>query len=294
MTANLIDGKRLASNLLQSLSDKIAEYKERTSLVPGLGAILVGDDPPSQLYVKKKQEACDRVGIRTLVARLPSTTTKEELFQVIDVFNNDKTIHGILLQLPLPKHLSTQEALSRIRADKDVDGLTPYQQGCLAWRFPAVYPCTAIAVMHLIKYVHRDLKGKLAAVIGLSPLAGLSISSLLVREKATVIEIHSDTLNPHELCKQADIIVSCTGRKGLITSPWVKKGATVIDVGIARHEGKVYGDVDFQEVSPIAGHITPVPGGVGPVTIAMLALNTFDLFLRITSHEKNDPTANGS
>lgn len=277
MTATIIDGNIIAQQLLeevrQDLSVLLASGRPRPKLV----AILVGNDPPSHIYVKRKKQICESVGIETEVAFLDEQTDDKILHQVIEGFNKDSAITGILLQLPLPKHLNTKLAISKIAIEKDVDGLTPHHQGCLQWRFPSIYPCTAIAVVHVIKQIFPKIVGKTAAIIGLSPLAGGSISSLLSQDKATTINIHRFTSAPEKLTKQADIIVSCTGVKGLITKDWIKEGALIVDVGIYREGQRIFGDVDFNAAKNIAGWITPVPGGVGPVTIAMLAKNTLSL-----------------
>ena len=278
MKATLIDGRAIADKICSGVRSEIDQHVSANRRRPKLVAILVGDDGPSHLYVKRKHQTCERVGIETEVVVLPESTAQADLHGTIERLNSDPKVDGILLQLPLPEHLDTKSAISQIATAKDVDGLTPHHQGCLQWRFDSIYPCTAIAVLHMIKEIIPEISGKLAAIVGLSPLAGAPISALLSQERATTINIHRRTKNPAQLCSMADIIVSCTGVKGLIAADWVKEGAVIIDVGIYREGKKIFGDVDFEGAKDKAGYLTPVPGGVGPVTIAMLAQNTLDLY----------------
>ena len=258
--------------------------KERTLKLnkkPGLSVILVGENPASKVYVKNKEKKALDTGFNSYVYRLPENTSKDELLNLIDKLNNDDNVDGILLQLPLPKHLNPSDFLDKIDPKKDVDGFHPVNSGrLLNNEKPYAVPCTPKGIMRLLEEYNIQIEGKNAVVIGRSNIVGKPVSILLLNKNATVTMAHSKTKNLANITKQADIIVSATGIPGIVTKDMVKEGAAVIDVGIIRGEdGKLRGDVDFDNVKDIAGFITPVPGGVGPMTIAMLMENTLELHL---------------
>jgi methylenetetrahydrofolate dehydrogenase (NADP+)/methenyltetrahydrofolate cyclohydrolase len=244
--------------------------------------ILVGDDPASQIYVGSKEKACASVGIKSVSHRLPASTTQKDLIALIHKLNKTDDVDGILLQLPIPKHMSRFECIEAIAPEKDVDGLTPTSQGIIAWGQPGLQPCTPSGIMELIRESGIECKGKLAAVLGRSILVGAPTTHMLSHAGATVIGLHSESRNTKELTKMADIVVVATGQRHLVTDEWLKPGAVVIDVGIHRVNGKVSGDVEFETARKVAGSITPVPGGVGPMTIAMLLSNCLLAFERRT------------
>lgn len=274
MTAKIIDGKAVAQRIRQDIQSRVQSATTSGKRPPCLAVILAGDDPASQVYVGHKAKACETVGFKSLTFRLPATASESELHSKLNELNHDSTVDGILLQLPLPSHLSRDRALDLIAPAKDVDGLTPVNQGLLLAGRPALYPCTPLGVMTLIEETQIPLRGKLAAVVGQSILVGAPVSVMLSKAGATVININSKTVEPHRLTAQADILVAAAGVKHLITSSWIKPGAIVIDVGIHRGaDNRLTGDVAYDEVAKIAGFLTPVPGGVGPMTIAMLLKN---------------------
>jgi len=273
MTATVIDGKTIAAQLRQSIADSVSRLETK----PGLAVILVGDDPASHVYVKNKIKATEEVGMRSIEHRMPADATADQIAKMIDQLNSDASVNGILMQLPLPDHLSRdQESLvQRILPEKDVDGLTVANAGKLLLGLPGLVPCTPQGSLRLIKSVKENLAGLEAVVIGRSNLFGKPMAQLLLAENCTVTTAHSKTRNLAEVCKRADILVAAVGRTEMVKTDWVKPGAIVIDVGINRQEnGKLKGDVDYNAVSEIAGAITPVPGGVGPMTIACLLANT--------------------
>lgn len=271
--ANIISGKEVASEIERSVSDRVGKHVSAGKRAPCLSVVLVGDDPASQVYVGHKEKACARVGIESRVLRLDAATSKEEVVSTIQKLNADKGVDGILVQLPLPDGLDGAEIVQLIAPEKDVDGLTYVNQGKLAVGVKGLFPCTPLGCIELIKKTGLDIKGKNAVVVGRSILVGSPAAKMLVHEGATVTTVHSKTSDPKSVCKNADILVVAAGKKHLVNGDWVKKGAVVIDVGIHRHEGKLTGDVDFSSVSELASAITPVPGGVGPMTIAMLLSN---------------------
>ncbi|NBX65904.1 MAG: bifunctional methylenetetrahydrofolate dehydrogenase/methenyltetrahydrofolate cyclohydrolase FolD [Proteobacteria bacterium] len=271
MVASIIDGKAVASTLRKSIAEKVAGLGTK----PGLAVILVGDDPASHVYVNNKVKATLEVGMRSIERRLPETASTEEIAKVIDELNADKSIHGILLQLPLPKHIDSDPLIQRIAPNKDVDGLTIPNIGKLVAGLDGLVPCTPQGSLLLIKSVKQDLTGLNAVVIGRSLLFGKPMAQLLLAENCTVTTAHSKTKNLADICKEADILVAAVGRAEMVKGEWIKPGAIVIDVGINRMEnGKLKGDVDYAGASQVAGAITPVPGGVGPMTIACLLANT--------------------
>ncbi len=275
--ATIIDGKTIAANLRKSIAGDIADLKKK-GVNPALAVILVGDDPASHVYVGNKVKACNEVGIESYEQRLPATASEAEIRHTIKNLNINPNVHGILLQLPLPEHLSkAQESLVQsIAPEKDVDGLTTINAGKLFLGIPdGLVPCTPQGSLLLIKSVRENIAGLNAVVIGRSNLFGKPMAQLLLAENCTVTTAHSKTKDLAAVCKQADILVAAVGRPKMVKADWVKPGAIVIDVGINRLDtGKLAGDVDFDDVSTVAGCITPVPGGVGPMTIACLMENT--------------------
>lgn len=270
MAVTLIDGRARASDMRAELKNKVGQMKTP----PGLAVILVGDNPASHVYVRGKQKACAEVGIKSHVYHLPTTATAGEVNTTIDALNDNADIHGILLQLPLPDHLHADDFLSRIDPAKDVDGLHPTNLGLLLAGRPKIIPCTPQGVMILIRDHVPDLRGKHAVVVGRSVLVGKPVAQLLLMADCTVTMTHSHTKNLGDETRRADILVAATGHPGLITGDMVKPSAVVIDVGITGTDNGLKGDVDFASVQAIARAITPVPGGVGPMTIACLLMNT--------------------
>ncbi len=274
MSAHIIDGKAVSDRVKADIATQVAALKARGQSV-GLAVILVGDDPASHIYVRNKITACEKTGIISTEHRLPADVSETDVLRVIDALNKDASIHGILLQLPLPAHLDENKMVLAISPDKDVDGLHPVNAGRLMAGLPGMVPCTPQGSMILIKEVQKDLTGLHAVVIGRSLLFGKPMAQLLLAENCTVTHCHSKTRDLPALCRQADILVAAVGRAGMVKGDWIKPGATVIDVGINRiAEKKVVGDVAYDEALAVAGAITPVPGGVGPMTIACLLGNT--------------------
>ena len=283
--AKLIDGKIYAERLRASVAAQVAELKASHGLQPGLAVVLVGDDPASQIYVRSKGEHSLAAGMHSVTHRLPEDTTQEQLLALVADLNDDPLIHGILVQLPQPKHLDERAVLAILTPEKDVDGLTMISAGRLASGQPGLYPCTPMGSMILLRETLGDLSGKRAVVVGRSVLVGRPIAQLLLQADCTVTIAHSRTQDLPAVCREADILVAAVGRPRMIKADWIKPGAAVIDVGINRvpfddpvkaAEGrtKVVGDVDFKSASQVAGWITPVPGGVGLMTVAVLLQNT--------------------
>ena len=275
MSAKILDGKTMSAELKEQIAARTEQLKAR-GIVPGLAVILVGDDPASEIYVRNKQNGCQEVGFYSETVRMDRETTQQELESEIDRLNRDPKIHGILVQLPLPEHLDEQKALMKILPEKDVDGFHLINAGHLMTGTEGVIACTPKGALHMIKSTGLDLTGKEAVVIGRSNIVGKPMAMLLLQENCTVTMCHSRTRNLKEHTRNADILVVAVGKAGMVTADMVKPGAIVIDVGINRVDGKVRGDVDFDSVSEVAGWITPVPGGVGRMTIAMLLSNTAD------------------
>lgn len=274
MTATIIDGKQLAEQKRGEIKERVNRLKEEDR-VPGLTVILIGNDPASAAYVRGKEKACAEVGIRSEVLRLPAATTESELLAHVERCNEDPSVDGILVQLPLPAHIDERKVINRIHPDKDVDGFHPINVGRLVIGTPGFLPCTPYGIMEMFHAYDISLSGKHAAVIGRSNIVGKPISLLMQREHATVTMCHSRTKNLEALTRRADIVVAAVGRPHFITADHIAPDAVVIDVGINRlAPGKLVGDVDFQEVKQVASHITPVPKGVGPMTITMLLHNT--------------------
>jgi len=276
MSAQIIDGKIVAKTLRERIKEKVKVYQKR-GIIPGLAVILVGEDPASQVYVRKKAEACQECGINSEVYKLDETTPEEEVIALIESLNQRKEIHGILVQLPLPRHIRPKVIIEAINPAKDVDGLHPINMGKLLSGNPALIPCTPYGCMKLLESTGYVISGKNAVVIGRSDLVGKPIAALLLRENATVTICHSHTQNLAQITNKADILVVAVGKPHFVTGEMVKPGAFVLDVGINRlSTGKLTGDVDFCVAAEIAGWITPVPGGVGPMTITMLLENTLE------------------
>ena len=273
--ANIIDGKAISAIVREEIAKEVIEYNERTGLRPGLAVVIVGNDPASQVYVRNKKKACEQVGFNSWVYELPESTTQEELNLLIDQLNEDSLVHGILVQLPLPRHLDEEQVVLRIKPQKDVDAFHPYNVGRITIGNPRFLPCTPAGVMELLHRYDINVSGKECVVIGRSNIVGKPMALLLLSENGTVSVCHSKTRDLKEACKRADILVVAIGKADFVTADMVKEGAVVIDVGMNRNaEGKLTGDVDFASVSKVASYITPVPGGVGPMTITMLLKNT--------------------
>ena len=273
---HLLNGKELAQKLQQEMTQEVTELKKK-GLQPGLAVILVGEDPASQVYVRNKERAANNIGMYSVVYRLPETTSEADLIAKIEELNHDDKVHGILVQLPLPKHINEDLVLDTIDPAKDVDGFHPMNLGNLFAGKPTMIPCTPAGIMELIKLSGLDLAGKNAVIIGRSNIVGKPIAHLLLQANATVTICHSKTKDLPKVAKQADVLVVAIGRANFVTADFVKEGAVVIDVGINRDENnKLTGDVKFDEVAPLTSYITPVPGGVGPMTITMLMRQTID------------------
>ena len=275
MVGQKIDGIEV-SNAVKEILKGAVEKLNSEGMVPCLATVLVGDDPASATYVKNKHTACKKIGIKTKDHKLPTDTTQKKLDEVIDSLNNDKEIHGILVQLPLPKQLNEFATISRISPIKDVDGLTPQNVGLLSMGKSILRPCTPSGIMELFYYYKINLEGKNVVMINRSNLIGKPLYNLLLQNNATVITCHSKTKNLKEYCQNADIVITAVGdrAKFKLTSDMIKQGAIVIDVAISRHNGKLVGDTDYDDIIQRASWATPVPGGVGPMTVAMLLKNT--------------------
>jgi methylenetetrahydrofolate dehydrogenase (NADP+)/methenyltetrahydrofolate cyclohydrolase len=276
VSALVINGKQIVAEIRDQLKQEIDALADQ-GIRPGLAVVLVGEDPASAVYVRSKAKACEQVGIHSEVYKLPADTTQEHLLQLIERLNGDSNINGILVQLPLPKHINEDAVIDAISIDKDVDGFHPISVGNLVIGKPSFVPCTPAGVMEIIRRTGIDMAGKRAVVIGRSNIVGKPMSLLLLREHATVTVCHSRTADMAALAREADILVVAIGKPKFVNRSFVKPGAVIIDVGINRLEdGKLVGDVDFDDVADVAGHITPVPGVVGPMTITMLLKNTVE------------------
>ncbi len=278
--AEIIDGKKISQDIKDEVKEKVAALREK-GIETSLAVILVGNDPASTVYVGNKKKACEYTGIRSLSYELPEDTTEESLLQLIDKLNADDTVNGILVQLPLPKHIDESKVIRRISPDKDVDGFHPESVGRLSIGEKGFVSCTPAGIIELLKRSNTELSGAEAVVIGRSNIVGKPMAILLLRENATVTVCHSKTRDLREVCKRADVLVVAIGQPEFIDNTYIKEGATVIDVGIHRKgDGKkLCGDVDYEKAFPVAGKITPVPGGVGPMTIAMLMYNCYQAAL---------------
>lgn len=279
MSARIIDGKVIAADLRTRVAEEVARLKRDHALVPGLAVVLVGNDPASEVYVRNKAKQTEAAGMASFEHKLAADTPQKDLLALIAKLNADATVHGILVQLPLPKGLDAQAVINAIDPAKDVDGLHPVNAGRLANGLPALTPCTPLGCIILAKTVHASLEGMNAIIIGRSNLVGRPLVQLLLNENATVTIAHSRTRDLAGICRHADLIFAAVGKPEMVKANWIKPGATVIDVGINRVAGadgksRLVGDVAYQETLEVAGAITPVPGGVGPMTIACLLVNT--------------------
>jgi len=276
----LIDGKKAAAELREELKQEVAELKTKYNKVPGLTVILIGDMAPSQIYVRNKEKSANEVGLKSEVIRYPDTVEEKTILEKIEELNKDETISGILVQLPLPKHIDKQKVIETIAPSKDVDGFHPMNVGNLSSGYESSVPCTPLGCYLMIKKIEPNLSGKKAVIVGRSNLNGKPMTQLLLKENCTVTITHSRTKDLKAECLEADIIVAAVGIPELVKGDWVKKDAIVIDVGINKTENGLVGDVAFDEVSKVAKALTPVPGGVGPMTIACLLKNTVECFKR--------------
>ena len=280
MTAQIIDGNALSKQLRASLAQRAAALRER-GITPGLAVVLVGDNPASQVYVRNKVKACEENGVYSVLDKHPATLSEADLLARVDALNKDPSIHGILVQLPLPQHIDAQKVIEAIAPAKDVDGFHVASAGALMVGQPGFWPCTPYGCMKMLESLNDgngyDLRGKHAVVIGRSNIVGKPMALMLLQKNATVTICHSATADLKAMTLQADVIVAAVGKRNVLTADMVKPGAVVIDVGMNRNdEGKLCGDVDFAGVSQVASYITPVPGGVGPMTITMLLVNTLE------------------
>ena len=276
----LIDGKKAASELREELKTEVSKLKSKYNKVPGLTVILVGEDAPSQIYVRNKERSAKEVGLKSEVIKYPDTVEEKTVLNKIQELNNDESVSGILVQLPLPKHIDKQKVIETILPSKDVDGFHPMNVGNLSSGYESSIPCTPLGCYLMIKKIEPNLSGKKAVVVGRSNLNGKPMTQLLLKENCTVTITHSKTKDLKGECLKGDIIVAAVGIPELVRGDWVKKDAIVIDVGINKTEKGIVGDVAFDEVSKVAKALTPVPGGVGPMTIACLLKNTIDCFKR--------------
>ena len=271
--AKIIDGKQISLDIKNELKEKVAKYKEQGIEIT-LAVVKVGNDPASAVYVRNKEKACEYVGINSKTLALPEETTEEELLKVVNDLNEDKAVNGILVQLPLPKHIDESKVLLAIDSNKDVDGFHPVNVGKMVIGEETFLPCTPAGIIEMLKRTDVEISGKECVVIGRSNIVGKPMSMLMLKENATVTIAHSRTKDLKEVTKRADILIAAIGKAKFVTADYVKEGAVIIDVGMDRDEnGKLCGDVDFDSVSQVASAITPVPGGVGPMTIAMLMNN---------------------
>ena len=281
MTAQKIDGNALSQTLRADVTKRATALKAR-GITPGLAVILVGENPASQVYVRNKVKACKDCGLHSILEKHPASLTEAALLNRIDALNQDTSIHGILVQLPLPEHIDAQKVIEAISPAKDVDGFHIASAGALMTGIPGFWPCTPYGCMKMLESIGYELKGKHAVVIGRSNIVGKPMALMLLQKNATVTICHSATQNLKAITLQADVIVAAVGKRNILTADMVKPGAVVLDVGMNRNEeGKLCGDVDFAGVEQVAGYITPVPGGVGPMTITMLLVNTLEAAERI-------------
>lgn len=271
--AKIMDGKAISAEIKEELKEKVAEYKKQGVEIT-LAVVKVGNDPASAVYVRNKEKACEYVGITSRTLALPEETTEEELLKVVNDLNEDKAVNGILVQLPLPKHIDESKVLLAIDSNKDVDGFHPVNVGKMVIGEETFLPCTPAGIIEMLKRTDVEISGKECVVIGRSNIVGKPMSMLMLKENATVTIAHSRTKDLKEVTKRADILIAAIGKAKFVTTDYVKEGAVIIDVGMDRDEnGKLCGDVDFDSVSQVASAITPVPGGVGPMTVTMLLVN---------------------
>ncbi len=274
MTAKIIDGKEIAGKIRAAIKEEVSALKKK----PGLAAVIVGENPASKVYVGMKRKTCEEVGIYSEEHKLPESATEKELFTLIKKLNNDEKIHAILIQLPVPKQIDIEKMFAEVALDKDVDGFNSVNVGKLVAGNEAAVPCTPKGIIRLLEEIGTEIKGKHAVVLGRSNIVGKPVALMLLNRNATVTVCHSKTKNLADITRQADILIAAVGRPNMIKADMVKKGAVVIDVGINKVDGKIVGDVDFEDVMQKASWITPVPRGVGPMTIAMLLENTLKLY----------------
>jgi methylenetetrahydrofolate dehydrogenase (NADP+)/methenyltetrahydrofolate cyclohydrolase len=276
MSASIIDGNALSAQMRQQVSERVQSLETR-NIKPGLAVILVGDNPASQVYVRNKVKACEQTGIHSLLEKHDVSMSEADLLARVHALNQDNSIHGILVQLPLPSHINAQKVIEAIAPEKDVDGFHVASAGALMTGLPGFWPCTPHGCMKMLEHIGYSLRGKHAVVIGRSNIVGKPMALMLLQQNATVTVCHSATVDLKAHTLQADVIVAAAGKRHVLTADMVKPGAVVIDVGMNRDDqGKLCGDVDFAGVSQVASHITPVPGGVGPMTITMLLVNTLE------------------
>jgi methylenetetrahydrofolate dehydrogenase (NADP+)/methenyltetrahydrofolate cyclohydrolase len=274
---NIIDGKAISAEIRRELAEQTKEFKEKNGFAPGLAVIIVGEDPASKVYVRNKHKACEEIGFTSYGYELPESTTEEELISLVEKLNHDDRVHGILVQLPLPRHLDEEKVLLTIDPCKDVDAFHPYNVGKIMIGNYDFLPCTPAGVMELLRRSNISMEGKECVVVGRSNIVGKPQAMLLLQANGTVTVCHSRTKDLKEVCRRADILVAAIGKPEFFDASYIKEGAVVIDVGMNRRpaDGKLCGDVDYNSVAPHTSYITPVPGGVGPMTIAMLMKNTF-------------------
>jgi methylenetetrahydrofolate dehydrogenase (NADP+)/methenyltetrahydrofolate cyclohydrolase len=279
MTAQIIDGKAIAAQLSQKIAEAVKRVTAEHGIEPGLAVVLVGDNPASEVYVRSKTAKTAATNMRSMLYKLPATASEAELLELVERLNQDPTVHGILVQLPLPPQIDSRKVIEAISPGKDVDGFHPLTAGLLSTGLPGIVPCTPLACIILAKQAHGSLAGMEAVVIGRSNIVGKPLAQLLLMENATVTIAHSKTRDLPSVCRRGDLVFAAVGQPEMVRGNWIKPGATVIDVGINRvpdgdGKSKLVGDVAFDEAAQVAGAITPVPGGVGPMTIACLMLNT--------------------
>lgn len=276
MTAQIIDGKKIADDVLSNIKDNILNLANS----PKLAIILVGDDEASHIYVRNKLKSAEKVGIQTELFHLPANTSQKDVLDLVDSCNTDRTVNGIIVQLPLPEHIDSGEVIRKILPQKDVDGFHPYNTGLLQNNEkPYFIAATPLGIMRMIENLHQSLSGKNVVLIGASLIVGRPLATLMLNKECTVTITHIHTKNIKELTSKADILVAACGVAKMVKKDWIKSGAILIDVGINRENGKICGDIDFEDVKEKAGAITPVPGGVGPMTVAMLLENTYQAYL---------------
>lgn len=282
MSATVVSGKVVADRMRAELKEKVSAFTKERNIVPHLVVVLVGENPASLSYVKGKQKGCEQTNMKSTLIKLPVETSEEELLNQVEKLNKDESVHGILVQLPLPKHIDESKIINTISIEKDVDGFSPINVGKMVLQEDCFLPCTPAGIIKLIKETNIDITGKHAVIIGRSNIVGKPVLHLLLKENATVTICHSRTKDLAEQTKKADILVAAIGKAKFVTADMIKPGAVVIDVGVNRVDGKLYGDVDFEPAKEVASYITPVPRGVGPMTITMLLENTFEACKRLS------------
>ena len=284
--AQLLDGKALSLEIRESVKNRVLALINKNGITPHLAVILVGENPASQSYVRGKETACRKAGILSTVVKVDADISESELLKIVDDLNNDDSVHGILLQLPISKHLNSELVIEHIRADKDVDGFTPKNVALLTNGQPHLVPCTPLGIIRILKKYQIQIEGQHCVVIGRSQIVGKPMASLLLRENGTVTICHSRTKDLQAMARSADILVVAMGKPKMIDGSYVKEGATVIDVGISKVDDVIVGDVDFESAESKAGFITPVPGGVGPMTIACLLENTLTCYESLVENKR--------